>query len=70
MIRRKFRDALLELLFRHIERNLSLQVRVHWAADTLVVWDNCASQHHADWDCYPEERRGSRVSAVSGQRPA
>lgn len=63
-------DALLELLFRHIERNLSFQVRVHWATDTLVVWDNWASQHHAVWDYYPEERWGSRVSAVSGQRPA
>jgi alpha-ketoglutarate-dependent taurine dioxygenase len=35
-------DALLGLLFRHIERNLSFQVRVHWAADTLVAWDNWA----------------------------
>jgi taurine dioxygenase len=63
-------DALLKLLFRHVERNLSFQARIHWAAGTLVAWDNWATQHHAVWDYYPGERWGARVSAVSGQRPA
>jgi len=59
-------DALLDLLIRHVERNLAFQARVHWTPDTLVVWDNWAVQHHAVWDYYPFERWGARVSAVDG----
>lgn len=62
-------DALLQLLFRHIERHLSFQARIHWAPDSLIFWDNWATQHHAVWDYYPCERSGERVSAVSDQRP-
>jgi taurine dioxygenase len=36
---------------------------------TLVIWDNWASQHHAVWDYYPEERWGDRVSVVTGDAP-
>lgn len=63
-------DALLQLLYRHIERNLSFQARVGWTPDTLVFWDNWAVQHQAVWDYYPFERWGERVSVVGGQRPA
>ena len=59
-------DALLALLFQHVERNLAFQVRVHWRANTLVAWDNWAVQHHAVWDYYPFERWGARVSAING----
>lgn len=56
-------DAVLGLLFRHIERSLVFQVRVHWTPSMLLVWDNWAAQHHAVWDYYPFDRWGERVSA-------
>jgi len=62
-------DAVLQLLFRHIEAQLAFQVRVHWTPNTLVFWDNWASQHHAIWDYFPEERWGERVSAFLDHGP-
>lgn len=62
-------DAVLALLYRHIEKNLAFQVRVHWQPDTLIVWDNWATQHHAVWDYYPFERFGERVSVYSDLAP-
>lgn len=56
-------DAVLKHLFRHVEKNLAFQVRVHWEPGTLLFWDNWATQHHAVWDYFPEERWGERVSA-------
>lgn len=66
---RKESDALLQFLFRHVEGQLALQARIHWQPNSLLVWDNWASQHHAVWDYYPEERWGERVSVVTGERP-
>jgi len=62
-------DAVLQLLFRHIEKHLAFQTRIHWAPNTLVFWDNWATQHHAVWDYYPFERWGERVSAFIGHGP-
>jgi taurine dioxygenase len=62
-------DAILSLLFRQVERNLAFQTRLHWTADSLVFWDNWATQHHAVWDYFPDERRGERVSVFIGQGP-
>jgi len=59
-------DALLDLLFRHVERSVAFQARVHWQPNTLVFWDNWATQHHAVWDYYPYERWAARVSAIDG----
>ena len=56
-------QALLQQLFRHVERSLALQVRVHCEPGTLLFWDNWATQHHAVWDYFPEDRWGERVSA-------
>ena len=55
--------SVLQHLFRHIERGLAFQVRVHWEPGTLLFWDNWATQHHAVWDYFPQERWGERVSA-------
>lgn len=66
---RKESDAVLQHLFRHVESQLALQTRVHWQPNSLLVWDNWASQHHAVWDYYPEERWGERVSVVTGEAP-
>jgi len=62
-------DALLQLLFRHIEKHLSFQTQIQWTPNTLVFWDNWATQHHAIWDYYPFERWGERVSAFIGHGP-
>ena len=55
-------DALLHMLYRHIETNTRFQCRVKWQPQTLVLWDNRAVHHHAVWDYYPETRRGERVT--------
>jgi len=62
-------DAVLGALFRHVESQLAFQTRIHWTPDALLVWDNWATQHHAVWDYYPEERWGDRVSVVTQDRP-
>jgi len=57
-------EALLAMLFRHIEANVRFQCRVRWEPDTLVFWDNRCTQHHAAWDYYPYARYGERVSII------
>ncbi|MAB13725.1 TauD/TfdA family dioxygenase [Parvibaculum sp.] len=60
-------DALLEMLWRHLEVNPVFQCRVRWTPNTLTFWDNRCVQHHAVWDYYPYSRRGERVSIVGGR---
>ena len=60
-------DALLEMLFRHIE-NPDFQCRFRWAPNTLAFWDNRCTQHLALWDYYPQHRYGHRVT-IAGDRP-
>ncbi len=55
---------LLEMLLNVIEATPIIQCRVQWEANTLVIWDNIATQHHAVWDYFPESRYGERVSVV------
>lgn len=55
---------LLEMLFHHIEATPLITCRVRWEPNTLVMWDNVATQHHACWDYFPESRYGERVSAI------
>jgi taurine dioxygenase len=62
-------QAVLELLYRHIETSLAFQFQIQWQPGTVLLWDNWGSQHQAIWDYYPFDRWGERVSAVSGQRP-
>jgi taurine dioxygenase len=62
-------DAVLQHLYRHIEKQLSFQVRVRWEPGTLFLWDNWATQHHAIWDYFPQERWGERVSARLASGP-
>ena len=62
-------DALLQLLFRHIEANTRIQCRVRWTPNTLVLWDNMGVHHHAVWDYFPESRRGERVTAKCVEAP-
>jgi taurine dioxygenase len=37
-------EVLLHFLFRHIEKSLIIQNRLHWTANTLVLWDNWATR--------------------------
>ncbi len=60
-------DALLEMLFRHIETP-EFQCRFRWAPGSVAFWDNRCAQHHALWDYFPQRRRGLRVT-VKGDRP-
>lgn len=62
-------DALLQLLFRHIEKHLTFQTRIRWSENALLFWDNWVTQHHAVWDYYPFERWGQRVSAYLDHGP-
>jgi len=62
--------ALLALLFDHIATTPRLHCRVQWEPDTVTLWDNRCTQHHAVWDYYPECRRGERVSVLGEEAPA
>ena len=55
-------DAVLRMLYRHVERNTRFHCRVKWQENTVVLWDNRAVHHHAIWDYYPESRTGERVT--------
>lgn len=69
-LKREESRALLDMLFRHIERNPRFQCRVRWQPGTLTLWDNRCTQHHALWDYYPERRYGERVSILGDAPPS
>jgi taurine dioxygenase len=60
--------ALLRLLFDHIALGVEFQCRVRWEPNTVTLWDNRCTQHHASFDYFPETRSGWRVTTV-GERP-
>lgn len=61
--------ALLDALLNHIATTARLTCRVEWQPNTLTLWDNRCTQHHAVWDYWPESRYGERVSILGNQRP-
>lgn len=63
-------EALLNMLYRHIEANTRFHCRIRWQPNTLVLWDNRAVHHHAVWDYYPETRRGERVTIKATAPPS
>jgi taurine dioxygenase len=62
--------ALLNALFDHITRTHRLTCRVQWQPNTLTLWDNRCTQHHAVWDYWPDSRYGERVSILGNERPS
>jgi len=44
------------------------QMRLQWRPDTLVIWDNRATQHYAVQDYFPAVRRMMRATVI-GDRP-
>ena len=46
----------------------SIQCRIKWEVDTIVMWDNRIVQHHASNDFYPQTRHVERVTVI-GDRP-
>lgn len=69
-LHRKESRALLDMLFRHISETPKLVCRVNWEPNTLTLWDNRCTQHHAVWDYYPHSRYGERVSIVADSKPS
>jgi len=61
-------DVILKFLFRQIAENPDFQVRVRWAKDDIVFWDNRIVTHSATFDFYPERRHALRVTP-HGERP-
>ena len=60
-------NALLALLFEHLTAD-EFTVRLQWTPDTLVVWDNRATQHKPVNDFFPQHRRMHRIT-VAGDVP-
>jgi taurine dioxygenase len=67
-LRKNESDAILEMLFRHIETP-EFSVRFTWRPNSIAFWDNRCTQHHALWDYYPYRRYGHRVT-VCGEKPS
>ncbi|MEZ5375017.1 MAG: TauD/TfdA family dioxygenase [Acidimicrobiales bacterium] len=61
--------ALLESLYDFIATTPRLHARVEWRPNTLTLWDNRRTQHHAVWDYYPHSRYGERVSVLCDEPP-
>ena len=66
---RRESEAILNMLYRHIETNTRFHCRVKWQVNTLVLWDNRAVHHHAVWDYYPHSRTGERVTVRCPEPP-
>ena len=60
-------DALLAFLYAHNAKP-QFQCRFRWQKNSIAMWDNRCTQHHATWDYYPETRSGVRVT-IKGERP-
>jgi taurine dioxygenase len=60
-------DAILAYLYQHIS-NVAFQCRFQWTQNSIAMWDNRSTLHHAMWDYFPNIRSGFRVT-VQGDKP-
>jgi taurine dioxygenase len=60
-------DTVLQYLYRQASVP-EYQLRVKWAPDTVVMWDNRSVQHYAVHDYYPQPRKMDRIT-VAGDAP-
>jgi taurine dioxygenase len=61
--------AILEALYTLVATTPKLWCRVNWTPNTVTLWDNRCTQHHAVWDYYPFSRYGERIAIVGDERP-
>jgi taurine dioxygenase len=66
-LRRKESDALLSLLFEHVQKP-EFQVRWKWKPNAVAFWDNRITQHYAVNDYLPQRRVMNRAT-ILGDRP-
>jgi taurine dioxygenase len=66
-LRRKESDAILSMLFDHIQKPEFL-VRWRWSENAIAMWDNRVTQHYAVNDYLPARRVMHRAT-VLGDRP-
>lgn len=66
-LRRKESDAILNMLFEHIQKPEFL-VRWRWSPNAIAFWDNRVTQHYAVNDYLPHRRIMNRAT-VLGDRP-
>ena len=66
-LRRKESDAILNMLFEHIQKPEFL-VRWRWSENAIAFWDNRVTQHYAVNDYLPNRRIMNRAT-VLGDRP-
>ena len=66
-LKRHESDAMLEMLYRHIETP-EFMCRFNWRANSVAFWDNRCAQHRAIFDYHPHRRLGLRVT-VAGDAP-
>jgi len=53
----------------HFATTPKLWCRVNWTPNTVTLWDNRCTQHHAVWDYYPYSRYGERIAIVGDDKP-
>jgi taurine dioxygenase len=60
--------VILKFLIDHL-KNPVFQVRLHWEDNTVVVWDNRATQHVVMADFQPAYRLNQRIAIQDDARP-
>jgi taurine dioxygenase len=60
-------QEILGLLFERVKCP-EYQVRISWAPNTVLLWDNRSTQHYPVADYWPHDRQVERVT-ISGDRP-
>jgi taurine dioxygenase len=61
-------DVILNFLINHLKQPI-FQCRLHWEDNTVVVWDNRATQHQILADFQPSYRLNQRIAIKDEVRP-